>query len=217
MPTTNIGDHTWLARDDLRDGPIQNIEFYLGSDPLAGSTASAKTYRTTAASAAINTTETLLLAAPLQLPSTDFGQTVGGTINAGSIITITIQGTCTDTVANTSTVGIRMGILGTVAGDAAVATFVTPVSGTAGTNVPFVATIIINVLTVSATGTATGFMSINSPATGIIGAATNFSVGSAAAITAMPDTTATFFDVTLVTAAVTTTNTIQSTVINIQP
>ena len=212
----NIADHRWLAQDDLTDGVIQNIEYYLGQDPLPGSTASAKTYRTTAASAAINTAETLLLAAPLILPYNDFGQAQKGTINPGTTITIVIQGTCTDTVANTTTFGIRMGILGTVS-DAAVATFVTSVSGSAGTNIPFVATILINVLTVSATGTATGFMSVNSPATGIIGASTNFSVGSAAAITAMPDTTATFLDVTMLTAAVTTTNTIQSTTITIQP
>jgi hypothetical protein len=212
----NIGDHTAMARDDLRDGVIQNIEQYLGSMPLAGSAGSAKTYRTVAASAAINNVETLLLAAPLTLAGTAFGQATAGTINPGTIITITIQGTNTNTVANTTTFGIRMGILGTVS-DAAVATFVTPVSGSTGTAIPFTAVITINVLTVSATGTATGQMIVNSVTAGIIGAPISFNVGSAAAITAMPDTTATFFDVTLVSAATTTTSTIQSTTINIQP
>ena len=216
MPV-NIGDHRPMAQDDLSDGVIQNIEYWLGATPTVGSPASITTSRTTAASAAINTVETLLLAKPLLRPrTTDFGQSLPGTINVGSVITVNIMGTCTDTVANTSTFGIRMGTLGTVA-DASVATFVTAVSGSSGTAVPFVVQIVINVLTVSATGTATGVMTVNSPATGIIGALTNFTVGSASAITAMPDTTATFFDVTAVTAATTTTNTFQSTTITIAP
>jgi hypothetical protein len=66
-------------------------------------------------------------------------------------------------------------------------------------------------------GTGTGQMVVNSPTTGIIGAAISFNVGSAAAINALPCPTATFFDVTALTAASTTTNTIQSCVVTIQP
>jgi hypothetical protein len=217
MPYQNIGDHTPMARDDLRDGVIQNIEYYLGQLPLPGSAASAKTYRTVATSAAINNVETLLLACPLVLPTTSFGQTVPGTLNVGTIITVTIQGTETNTVANTTTFGFRMGILGTVS-DALVATFVTPVSGSTGTNIPFTAVITMTVQTLGATtGTGTAQMVINSVTAGIIGAPITFNVGSAAAITALPTTTATFFDVTLVSAATTTTNTIQSCIVTIQP
>lgn len=209
MPT-NIGDHRWMAQDDLSDGVIQNIQNQLGQNPQAGVAASGLRTRTVAASAAINTTETLLLASSLRPPSTDFGQTILGTLQVGTLVRWTIQGTCTDTVANTSTFGVRMGTLGTVAGDTLVATFVTSVSGTAGTAVPFTAVISLTVQTLTATGTGTGQMVINSPATGIIGAAISFNVGSASAITALPTTTATFIDLTLITAAVTTTNTIQS-------
>lgn len=206
----NIGDHRWMAQDDLSDGVIQNIQAQLGQNPQAGVAASGLRTRTVATSAAINTTETLLLASPLRIPSTDFGQTILGTLQVGTLVRWTIQGTCTDTVANTSTFGVRMGILGTVAGDTLVATFVTSVSGSAGTSVPFTAVISLTVQTLTATGTGTGQLVINSPATGIIGAAISFNVGSAAAITALPTTTATFIDLTLITAATTTTNTIQS-------
>jgi hypothetical protein len=199
-----------MAQDDLSDGVIQNIQAQLGQNPQAGVAASGLRTRTVATSAAINTTETLLLASPLRIPSTDFGQTILGTLQVGTLVRWTIQGTCTDTVANTSTFGVRMGILGTVAGDTLVATFVTSVSGSAGTSVPFTAVISLTVQTLTATGTGTGQLVINSPATGIIGAAISFNVGSAAAITALPTTTATFIDLTLITAATTTTNTIQS-------
>jgi hypothetical protein len=206
----NIGDHRWMAQDDLSDGVIQNIAAQLATTPTPGSGASAIRTRTVASSAAINTTETLLLASPLLLPTrTDFGQVLPGTLNVGTLIRWTILGTCTDTVANTTTFTIRMGILGTTA-DASVATFVTSVSGSAGTSVPFTAVITLTVQTLTATGTGTGQLVVNSPATGIIGAAISFNVGSAAAITALPTTTATFIDLTMVTAATTTTNTIQS-------
>jgi hypothetical protein len=109
--------------------------------------------------------------------------------------------------------------LGTVAGDTSVATFVTSNSGTAGTSVPFTAVITMTVQTLGTgtNGTGTGQMVVNSPATGIIGAAISFNVGSAAAITALPCPTATFLDVTALTAATTTTNTIQSCIVSIQP
>ena len=206
----NIGDHRWMAQDDLSDGVIQNIAAQLVTTPTPGSGASAIRTRTVAASAGIAATETLLLASPLLLPTrTDFGQVLPGTINIGTLIRWTIQGTCTDTGANTTTFGVRMGILGTTS-DAAVATFVSPASGTSGTNIPFTAIITLTVQTLTATGTGTGQMLINSVTAGILGTPITFNVGSAAAITALPTTTATFIDLTLVSAASTTTNTIQS-------
>ena len=205
-----IADHRWLAQDDLSDGAIQNIAAQLGLTPVAGSAASGLRTRTVATSAGINNAETLLLASPLAPPRSDFGQTIPGTLQIGTLIRWTIQGTCTDTVANTSTFTIRMGTAGTVAGDTSVATFVTSASGSAGTSVPFTAVINLTVQTLTATGTGTGQLVVNSPATGIIGAAISFNVGSAAAITALPTTTATFIDLTAVTAATTTTNTFQS-------
>jgi hypothetical protein len=205
-----IADHRWLAQDDLSDA-IANVAYYLANTPVAGQAASGSRTRTVAASGAINTTETLLLATPLLLPHTDFGQTFPGTLNVGTLIRWTIQGTCTDTVANTSTFGVRMGTLGTVAGDTSeVATFVTAVSGSAGTNIPFTSVINLTVQTLGATGTGTGQMVTTSNATGIIGALTVHTIGSASAITALTTTTSTFIDLTMVTAATTTTNTIQS-------
>lgn len=206
----NIGDHRPMAQDDLSDGVAQNIGYWLSQVPTVGS--SVYRTRTVAASGAINNTETLLLATPLLLPTrTDFGQVEIGTLNIGTLIRWTIQGTCTDTAANASTFTIRMGTAGTVAGDTSVATFVTGSSGTTGTAVPFTAIISLTVQTLAATtGTGTGQMVINSPTTGIIGAVLSFNVGSASAITALPTTTATFIDLSYSTAATTTTSTFQS-------
>lgn len=206
----NIGDHRPMAQDDLSDGVAQNIGYWLSQVPTVGS--SVYRTRTVAASGAINNVETLLLATPLLLPTrTDFGQVEIGTLNVGTLVRWTIQGTTTDTAANATTFTIRMGTAGTVAGDTSVATFVTSSSGTTGTAVPFTAIISLTIQTLAATtGTGTGQMVINSPTTGIIGAAISFNVGSAAAITALPTTTATFIDLSAVTAATTTTNTFQS-------
>lgn len=217
MPVDRF-DHAGIAYDDLRDGPIQNIATYLAQAGNAGAPATV-TRRTSliTATSGINTAETLLLAVPLVLPSTLSGISLAGTLNVGTVIRATFFGTTTDTVANTSTFTIRMGTLGTVAGDTSVATFVTSASGTTGTNVPFVARIELVVQTLTATGTAIGNLSVISPATGIIGAATAFDVQSAAAINALPTTTATFIDLSYLSAATTTTSTFQAGYVEVLP
>lgn len=199
-----------MLLDDLAD-VAPNIAFWLANAPAPGNAASGLRTRTVASIGPVSNTETLLLATPLSLPSAaGVFPSFAGTLNVGTLIRWTIQGTCTDTVANTSTFTIRMGTAGTVAGDTSVATFVTSASGTAGTAVPFTAVINLTIQTLGATGTGTGQLVVNSPTTGIIGAAISFNVGSAAAITALTTTTSTFIDLTAVSAASTTANTFQS-------
>lgn len=202
-----IADHRFLSQDNLSDSAA-NIAFYLGQVATPGQFAGGLKSGTVAASAGINNVETLIGSIAVQ---------PGVTLAAGTIIRATIQGTETNTVANTSTFGLRMGILGTVS-DAAIATWVTPASGSTGTNIPFTAVITVTIRTLGAAGTAYGVMVVNSVTAGILGAAITFNVQSATnPITAVPTTTASFIDFTAVTAATTTTNTIQSCIIEVIP
>lgn len=201
----NIAYHNWLATDNLSDC-ASNIAYWISQVPnsnqLAGGTKSA----TVAASAAINTTETVVVRIPL-LP--------GVTLQPGTRVRAVLNGTCTDTAANASTFGIRAGILGTVA-DASVATAATPVSGTTGTSIPFQAVLDFTVQTLGAAGTCFGTLTVTTNAlTGII-AATQSAVVTFTSST-LATTTATWLDITAVTAATTTTLTFQNCAIEIEP
>lgn len=161
---------------------------------------------TVAASAALNTTETVISPVVSIIP--------GQTLQVGSRIRVCIEGTSTATVANITTFNIRMGILGTVS-DAVAATYATTASGTTGTAVPFHVEIELVVRTLGATGTGAGSMTLTAnAATAIGGAVTN--VVPAASVS-IPTTTATFIEVSHVTAATTTTNTFQNVTIEVQP
>jgi hypothetical protein len=214
----NIIDHRGLAQDDLRDGVIQNIASYLGQVGIAGAIGAGLRTGRVAATAAINTTETLLVSQAILPPSTVSGNALPGTLQAGSQIRVTIGGTTTSTNADVSTFALRMGILGTTA-DASVATWTVTSSGS-GTNVVFIARLDITVrvlATSGANGTGYGVLSVqNTGATGLV-AVTNTIVASAAAITAMPTLTATFIDITYVSAATTTTTTFQTATIEVIP
>lgn len=209
----NQADHRWLAQDDLRDGVIQNIAFYLqnsGQPGLGGGTRAS----TVAASAAINTTETLLVRTPLLIPSSVVGQSLGGTLQVGSVVRAILFGTCTTTVANTSTITIRAGTLGTTA-DASVAAITVPAAGTTGTNVPFEIMVQFTVQTLGAAGTAFGSLVYTAnAATGL--SATNPAVVAFTSAT-LATTTATWLDVTFVSAATTTTATFQNCTIEVIP
>lgn len=159
---------------------------------------------TVAASAAINNTETLLLAATIA---------PGVTLGVGSIVRMTAHGTCTSTNADVSTFRIRAGILGTTA-DASVATAAVTSSGS-GTNIAFEVVITFTVQTLGATGTAFGSMRVTNTGVTGISAVTNTVVPFTSATLAT--TTATRLDLTYVAAAATTTCTFQDVDIEIIP
>jgi hypothetical protein len=215
MPVDRF-DHAGIAYDDLRDGPIQNIAAYLGSAGGSASLAAGvRSVSRVAASAAINTTETLVGNVALALPTTVNGVAVLGTLNVGSIIRVTITGTCTSTNADLSTFKLYMGTVGTVAGDTALtaATALTCTSSGTGTNVGFKAVIDMTIRTLGAAGTADATLSVIGGATGVV--VNSQAVNSL--LTAVPTTTATFLDVSYTSAAVTTTCTFQQTFIEVIP
>lgn len=114
-------------------------------------------------SAAINTTETIIVKTAT-LPA--------NRLIAGTHIRATLTGTCTTTVANTSTFTIRMGTAGTTS-DTAIATPVTTVAGTTGTNIPFKMVLEFTVRTVGASGTGSIEFGLDSNGlTGIVAAQT---------------------------------------------
>jgi hypothetical protein len=218
--TVNSYDHGGPSRDNLLDGVAQNMAYYLGQIGTPGQFAGGIKAARIAATSGINTTETLLVNIPLIIPGTYLGTTTAGTLNVGSLIRCTIAGTVTSSNADVSTITLRMGTAGTVAGDTSVATWVATSSGS-GSSVVFrsVLEIVVRTLqtTSSANGTGYGTWAIqNTGATGIVGV-TNTVVASASAITALPTNTATFLDVSYVSAATTTTATIQEATIEIIP
>ena len=212
----NIFDHRGLAQDDLRDGPIQNIAYYLGQAATPGSSATGiRSVSRVAASAGINTTETLVGNIGLILPATVEGNLLVGTLNVGSIIRIVMTGTCTSSNADVSTFKLYMGTVGTVAGDVALtaATALACTSSGTGSAVGFKAQIDITIRTLGAAGTADATLTVVGGATGIV--VNSQAVNSV--ITAVPTTTATFLDVSYTSAASTTTTTFQQTTIEIIP
>lgn len=151
----------------------------------------------TAATAAINTTETLINT-PLTIPV--------GLWQAGSTVRFTVWGTNTSTAGNASTFTFRAGTLGTTS-DASVATWAIT-SATSGTTIPFFIVITYTCRTTGAPGTGNGSMQTsNQGTTGIFTAVAD--VRTTTANTGPPTTTATKLDLTYVSAATTTTTTVQ--------
>lgn len=159
-----------------------------------------------ATSGAINTTETII---------------VGGLNNckiyanqckAGMTFRITIEGTCTTTVANASTWRIRIGTLGTTS-DAAVFTAANSVAGTTGTNIPFEATLVLTIRTIGASASIQGYLKLGS--TGVTGlSAVTWQAVEATALT-FDSTVANWLSATYVSAATTTTCTFRVATIEI--
>jgi hypothetical protein len=154
---------------------------------------------TTADSAGINTSETIVGQTP-QYPSNSFV--------AGTVFHITAWGRTTDTVANASTFKVRIGSGGTTS-DAAAVTLTTGASGTSGTNVAFNLDMDI---TIRGTGsgtsaTLTARNKLFSGNAGIQGA-TSQSIGSPT-LAGFDTTAANFISLTYVSAATTTTSTFE--------
>lgn len=109
-------------------------------------------------SAAINTTETVI---------TKTVALAANRLLAGTTIRVTLIGTCTSTVANTSTFTIRIGTNGSTA-DGIMQQAVTSVAAASGTNVPFKAVFEFTVRTTGASATSHGYLTLlNTGVTGI--------------------------------------------------
>lgn len=207
---SNIDSHNVLGQDNLSD-VAAHISYWMGQNPQTGSLAGGSRASRVAATAAINTTETLLLNIPLVLPGT-VGPT-NGTLNVGSVIEAVIHGTNTSTVANASTFTLRAGILGTVA-DASVATAAVT-SAASGTTIAFEVRIRATVQTLGAAGTLFGSMAVMN--TGVTGLAAVTNTVVPFTSSTLATTTATFLDLTYVSAATTTTSTFQDVTLTIYP
>lgn len=149
------------------------------------------------ASAAINTTETVL--ATLTVPL--------GLVQVGGVFRWKLAATCTSTAANVATYTLRCGTTGTTS-DASCATWTTT-AATSGTNNPFTIEADYVIRTLGAPGTGYGiYQFINQNAVG----ASTVSVFAAipASNTGPVTTTATKWSITYVTAATTTTSTFQT-------
>lgn len=158
-----------------------------------------------AATGAINTTETVI---------TKSGTAVNASrLIVGSVIRIAVSGTCTATVANTSTFRVRIGTAGTTA-DGVIATFVTGASAASGTTIPFRCEIILTVRAIGASATIAGDMTLlNSGTTGIATVGTQVILPTTASFNST--TAAQFVTVTYQSAATTTTSTLNQAAIEV--
>ena len=170
-----------------------------GSDPFLDAAAV-----TTAASSAINTTETIIVGglSNSKIPA--------NTLQAGTTVRIVLNGTCTSTAANASTFRVRFGGAGTTA-DTAIGSATTAAAATSGTAIPFTAVIVFTVRTVGASGTIAGTLTLTNQ--GTTGIATTASQVIALTVAA-PDTSVDrWLSVSYQSAATTTTSTFQNGVI----
>jgi hypothetical protein len=154
----------------------------------------------TAASAAINTTETYPTAAIYLPPNSPL---------AGSTYRLTLFATCTSTVGNVSTFTVRVGTTGTTpASDTtATAALATSAASASGTTIPFRAEILCTFRTVGASTTVEcALMVTNTGTTGILAVA---SAGAIATTGAYNNNTALYLNVSYKAAAATTTSTFQ--------
>jgi hypothetical protein len=133
---------------------------------------------------------------------------------AGTVVRCTLWGTCTDSVANTSSFKVRMGTAGTTS-DATVIALTTGASGTTGSSVPFQLTIEFTVRTVGSGTSATvdGRTMLISGANGIQGA-TTVQIGTPT-LTGFDSTLANIISVAYSSAASTTTSTFKQAFIEI--
>ena len=155
---------------------------------------------TTAASAAINTTETIVVG------GVNVSPLPANSLQIGSVIEATLHGTCTSTVANTSTFRIRIGTAGTTSDGVVLSGAVT--AAASGTTIAFDVKIRFNVRTLGAAATIAGdVVCLNNGVTGI--AAVNCTVVAGTAST-FNSTVNNYIEATYVASAATTTCTFQA-------
>lgn len=161
---------------------------------------------TTAASAAINTTETIIAG------GVNTAVIPANSLQIGTTIRITTLGTCTASVANASTWTLRMGTAGTT-GDASVATGAVTSAAT-GTTIGFASIVEFTVRTIGSTGTIAGSLTVLN--TGVAGISTNnTNVIPLTATATLNTTTANYIELTYKSAATTTTSTFQNGIVEI--
>lgn len=113
---------------------------------------------TTAASAGIDTTETIV-AGGLGLSKIPANR-----LKAGTTIRIRLYGTCTATAARVPTFRVRFGTTGTTS-DTAIGTAALAASAASGTAIPFAVEIVFTVRTVGSTGTIAGTLTLHNAGT----------------------------------------------------
>lgn len=160
-----------------------------------------------AATAGLNTTETILIGGVNKAPLPANCLTIGDTFE------FELWGTNTSTVGNVTTFRIRIGVNGTTA-DGAVMTVALPVSAAAGTTIPFHVRGVMTIRTLGAAATVHGSaFFINQSVTSNATASTGISVFADQVIiptfATFASTAANYIEVTHVTAATTTTSTFQ--------
>lgn len=192
---------TWVSNVNLRPHSIDANGLVLSYGPGIACTS--------AASAAINTAETAVAG----------GNAINGAtclipanfLQVGSTIRVTLNGTCTASVANASTFRGRIGAAGTTADASMFTAAVT--SAAAGTTIPFQVVITLTVRTVGAAGTIAGTAVIqNQGTTGLSTLTVNVVPLTVSTIITTAQAYLTF---TYVSAAATTTCTFQNGIVEI--
>lgn len=159
-----------------------------------------------ATSGAINNSETIIVG------GLNNCRIYANQLKVGTVIRCVMEGTCTTTVGNASTWKIRIGTAGTTS-DTAAFTAANSVAGTTGTNIPFVATLVMTVRTIGATATCVGYLELGSTGTTGISAVTWQAVE--ASVANFDTTVANWLSVTYVSAATTTTSTFRNAFVEI--
>lgn len=156
-----------------------------------------------ASSAAINTTETIIVKTPALAASR---------LIAGTHFRIVLEGTCTSTVANVSTFTLRWGTNGTTA-DGTVAALASSVAAASGTNAGFRCVIDLTVRVAGAAATSNAFMELISD--GNIGIVATPNAKSVAGTAFNTTTASAILSVAYKSAATTTTSTFTNATIEI--
>lgn len=154
-----------------------------------------------ATSGAINTTETIIVGGLNNI------RIKANSLKVGTLLRFTLQGTCTSTAANASTWKLRFGTAGTTS-DAAIVTAANSVAAASGTNIPFVAELVMTVRTIGAAATCSGYLRLIN--TGVTGISAVESQTVAATVAAFDTTVDNWIEATYVAAATTTTSTFQN-------
>jgi len=155
----------------------------------------------TAASAGINSTETVV--SSVSIPA--------NTLAVGSTFRITATGRCTSTGANVSNFRVR---IGTTTLTGTIPAVVTPTAAASGTNISFAVEFLVTVRTSGGSGTIIGSGSLlNTGVTGVSNAAV--SINQVATAVAVDTTVANLLEVTYQAAAATTTCTFQNALIEL--
>jgi hypothetical protein len=159
-----------------------------------------------ATSGAINNTETIIVG------GTNNCRIYANQLKAGTVIRACLEGTCTTTVANASTWRVRVGTLGTT-GDTAIFTAANSVAGTTGTNIPFVARLVLTVRSIGASAAIVGYLELGS--TGVTGLSAVTWQAVEATVLTHDSTVANWLSVSYVAAAATTTCTFRNAFVEI--